>query len=372
MIYLDHAATSMSKPPQVTEAVAWAMKNCASLGRSGHKPAVLAGDIAYDCRVAAACLFDTEPEQVVFTSNATHGLNMAISSLVGNGDKVVVSGFEHNAVMRPLQHLNADITVAGTKLFDPVDTVKAFEMAIDRETKAVICTHISNVFGYILPVEQIAQLCRERNVPFILDAAQSAGVLPVSLRNLGASFIAMPGHKGLLGPQGTGLLLCAQILKPLLYGGTGSNSLDMEMPDFLPDAGEAGTHNIPGIAGLRVSLRYITELGTESICAKEQALMFHLKTRLSDLPDVRCFWGEDQTQAGVLSVQLKDVDCERAALLLAEKGIAVRAGLHCAPMAHRSAGTLEEGTVRISVSHSNTLREIDFFADTLETLLSRK
>lgn len=370
MIYLDQAATSLHKPSQVYGAVLNAMKTCASLGRSGHEAARRAAEIAYECRTVAAELFDAKPEQVVFTSGATHGLNIAIRSLVERGDRVVVSGFEHNAVMRTLYHVGANIVVAGRKLFDRADTLQAFADAITPGTKAVICTHVSNVFGYVLPVEQIAELCCLRNIPFVLDAAQSAGVLPVSLNKLHASFIAAPGHKGLLGPQGTGLLLCGRLPKPLLTGGTGSLSLDVQMPDFLPDISEAGTHNIPGIAGLLAGMEWIRETGMEVIRNKECELLKLLKTEMSALPDTRLFCGSDDVQVGVLSFQIDGLDCEEVAQMLSDADIAVRAGLHCAPLAHSSAGTLSQGTVRVSVSCQNTRNEIEVLVGALKEILS--
>ena len=214
MIYFDAAATTWQKPPQVRRAVARAMERLASPGRGGYRQAREAEQMMYDCRLAAAALFGCEPEQAVFTMNATHGLNIAVKSLVRRGGRVVISGFEHNAVVRPLHAAGARTVAAGRALFDPDAVLDAFDRAITRDTDAVICTHVSNVFGFILPVEEIAGLCRARGVPLIVDASQSAGILPVSLRGLGARFIAMPGHKGLYGPQGTGLLLCAEPGEP--------------------------------------------------------------------------------------------------------------------------------------------------------------
>ena len=246
MIYLDAAATTLQKPDTVRLAVLRAMQRCASVGRGGHPPAMEAAESVYRCRQIAAELFGAEAEQVVFTMNATHALNIAVRSLVHSGDEVVISGFEHNAVWRPLTAAGAELKIAGRKLFDPEDTLRAFDAAVTERTRAVFCTHVSNVFGYILPIEQIAALCRVRGVPFVLDASQSAGTLPLSLQELGAAFLAMPGHKGLYGPQGTGILLCGMLPEPLLAGGTGSLSREARMPDFLPDRAEAGTHNVPG------------------------------------------------------------------------------------------------------------------------------
>ncbi len=239
MIYFDAAATTLQKPPQVKKALLYAMDHYASPGRGGHRPAMLASDAVYACRQELAALFEAKPEDIVFTMNATHALNLAIRSLVSAGDEVVISGFEHNAVWRPLNQIGADVRIAGRQLFDPDDTIEGFRAAITENTKAVVCTHVSNVFGYVLPVEEIAALCREREVPLILDCSQSAGILPVSLRKLPAAFLCMPGHKSLYGPQGTGVLVCGHALRPLLAGGTGSLSERAQMPEFTPDAGEA-------------------------------------------------------------------------------------------------------------------------------------
>ena len=234
MIYLDNGATSFRKPPGVARAVGEAMARCANPGRGGYPAAMEAAETVFRCRETAGHFFDCDPEQVVFTGNCTQGLNIAIRTLVKPGGKVLVSGFEHNAVTRPLHGLGAEVLVAGRKLFDWENTLEEWEKALKKAPEAAVFTHVSNVFGYILPVEEMAALCRKWSVPFIVDAAQSAGSLPVSLRGLGAEFIAMPGHKGLLGPQGTGLLLCGSLPEPLLMGGTGSDSIRQEMPEFLP------------------------------------------------------------------------------------------------------------------------------------------
>ena len=347
MIYLDNGATSFHKPPQVRRAMMDAMSRCANPGRGGYGAAMEAANVVFRCRETASELFGCEPDQVVFTSNCTHGLNMAIRTLVRPGGRVAVSGFEHNAVTRPLYGLGAKITVAGRKLFDWVDTLRDFEAALDAGADAAVFTHVSNVFGYILPVEQMAAMCRRRGVPFILDAAQSAGTLPVSLAELGADFIAMPGHKGLLGPQGTGLLLCRRLPEPLLLGGTGSESRNQQMPEFTPDRGEAGTLNVPGIAGLLAGLRYLQQTGIGRIGKREQAAAERCAEGLEKL-GMQVFHGPHQ--AGTVSF-VPGCDCEEAAQQLAKRGIAVRAGLHCAPFAHESAGTLQTGTVRVSFGH---------------------
>ena len=347
MIYLDNGATSFHKPKAVIRAVQEAFTSCANPGRGGYRAAMEAAKRVYSCREAAAKLFSCQPEQVAFTSNCTHGLNIAIRTLVKPGSRVVISGFEHNAVTRPLHALGAEISVAGRKLFDWEDTLEAFERALSKGMDAAVFTHVSNVFGYILPVEEMAAMCRVRGVPFILDAAQSAGAIPVSLEALGADFIAMPGHKGLLGPQGTGLLLCRDSAQPLLYGGTGSESIRQEMPEFLPDRLEAGTLNVPGIAGLGEGLRFLVRHDVKAIGEREHKQAAICAENLKQL-GFRVFSG--QHQGGTVSF-VPEGDCEVLGDLLGKQGIAVRAGLHCAPLAHESAGTLATGTIRVSFGY---------------------
>ena len=363
MIYFDAAATTLQKPPQVAEKLHWAAMHCASVGRGGHAPAMLAAEEVFGCRTLAGELFDCKPEQVVFTMNATHALNMAIRTLVKPGDRVVISGFEHNAVFRPLHALGAKIVPAGRSLFDPEDTLHSFEQALAEPAAAVVCTHVSNVFGYILPIERIAALCRARGVPLIVDASQSAGLLPLSLRQLGAAYLAMPGHKALYGPQGTGLLLCGDIPEPLMHGGSGSLSKNPEMPPFLPDRAEAGTHNVCGISALAEGLRFVRKIGTDAALSHEIGLRKHLQAQLSEIKGVRVFSGKEQS--GVLSFTVDGMACESVAEALSENEICVRAGFHCAPLAHESAGTWETGTVRVSFSAFNTEAETERFAKAL-------
>ena len=273
MIYLDNAATTMIKPEAVGRAMTDAMRRAASPGRGGHVPAMTAAEIVFRCRESASELFNVpEPERIVFTMNATHALNIAIRSLVHNGTRVLVSGYEHNSVTRPLAQLGADIAVASSAPFDRDGILKAFRERIPA-AELVVCTHVSNVFGFILPVYEIAKMCRGAGVPFILDASQSAGVLEVDYQALGAAFIAMPGHKALFGPQGTGILICGTEGEPLLSGGSGSDSIPQLMPEYLPDRMEAGTHNVPGIAGLSEGISYVRSRGLRSIAAHEGRML---------------------------------------------------------------------------------------------------
>lgn len=349
MIYLDNGATSFPKPRMVIEAMDQAMRNCANPGRGGHRPAMEAAETVYRCREAAGAMFDCPPENVVFTQNGTHGLNIAIRTLVAPSARVLISGFEHNAVTRALHLLGAQVQVAGRKLFDWADTLEDFERGLKAGPAAAVFTHASNVFGYILPVEEMAALCHRYGVPFIVDAAQSAGALPVSLEKWGADFIAMPGHKGLLGPQGTGLLLCGRMPAPLLAGGTGSESRQQQMPELLPDRAEAGTLNVPGIAGLGAGMQYIRQVGIDQILHRERKCAERCAKLLKRYAD-RVFLGPHQ--GGTVSFVPK-MDCEEMARQLSNRGIAVRAGLHCAPLAHESAMTLESGTVRVSFGYES-------------------
>ncbi len=354
MIYLDNGATSFRKPPQVLWAMQDAVQRCANPGRGGYPAAMEAAKTVYHCRETAASFFSCRPEQVIFTSSCTHGLNIAIRDLVKPGDRVLISGFEHNAVTRTLHHLGAKITVAGRKLFDPEDTLEAWERALRQGQDAAVFTHVSNVFGFILPIMEMAVLCRHYGVPFVVDAAQSAGSLDVDLGQLGAHFIAMPGHKGLLGPQGTGILLCSGMPKPLLTGGTGSESLRQEMPDFLPDRLEAGTLNVPGIAGLDAGMQFLIRKGIRNVFRREQTVAKECAKMLKSR-GFQVFSGKEQ--GGTVSFVVPGQDCEAVAQSLTQKGIAVRAGLHCAPLAHESAGTLETGTVRVSFGIDASLQQ---------------
>lgn len=358
MIYLDNAATTMIKPLAVSRAVMKAMQTMASPGRGGHEPAMRAAKTVFDCRMESAELFHVpSPEQIVFTLNATHGLNIAIHSLARKGTRVLVSGYEHNSVTRPLAALGAEIHVAQAPLFDSDAMLAAFEKQLPG-MQLVVCTHVSNVFGYILPIYDIARLCREQGVPLIVDASQSAGILEVDYERLGAAFIAMPGHKGLFGPQGTGILICAQPGSPLLSGGSGSDSIPQTMPDYLPDRLEAGTHNVCGIAGLREGIRYVRQSGLDSIYAHENTLLHAMVSELAGVEGLTLYTDHCRNQSGVLSLRSARLNCEEMAALLGEKGVCVRSGLHCAPYAHRTAGTLDSGTVRFSFSPFNSLEDV--------------
>ena len=349
MIYLDSAATSFLKPPSVKTEMMNALSTMSSPGRGAYPAAMNAAEKVYECRELVCRLMNfPHPENVVFTMNATHALNIAINTLARAGSRVVISGYEHNSVTRPLHEMGAVIDVAAGRLFDTEDVLRAFSEKIPA-ADLVICNHVSNVFGFVQPVEKIAKLCKKHKVPFIIDASQSAGIESIDAERLDAAFIAMPGHKGLMGPQGTGVLLCKERPKPLISGGTGSESILQTMPEYLPDAVEAGTHNVVGIAGLCAGIRYVLKTGADTIGRYESSLCAEMADILGRIPALKVY-SDSGAQAGVLSVQHESIDCESFCEMLGKNAVAARCGLHCAPLAHKTVGTIDRGTVRLSFS----------------------
>ena len=360
MIYLDNGATTFPKPRAVVGAVCnTLMRFGANPGRSGHRLSIRASEILFRCREQAAELFGLDkPENIIFTQNCTTALNTVIHGLLKKGDHVVISSLEHNAVLRPVEALKDEgisYTVAEVVEGDDEKTISNFRSALRENTALVVCTHASNVFGVKLPAERIAALCRIYNIPFCLDAAQSAGIVPISLQNSCIDYLCAPGHKGLYGPMGTGLLLINsdRIPESLIQGGTGSLSSDRRQPSILPDRYESGTPNLPGIAGLSEGIRFVRQNGAENLRARELHLISLLYEGLADISEVVLYTEPPKADSHVpvLSFNLKNRDSEEVASLLSENyDIAVRAGLHCAPLAHEHYGTEENGTVRIVAS----------------------
>jgi selenocysteine lyase/cysteine desulfurase len=367
VIYLDNAATSLPKPRSVERTMVWGLNHLPSPGRGSSSGADAAAEVLFSLRMEAGAQFHCQPEQVILTTSCTHGLNIAIKSLVNPGDRVVVSCMEHNAVMRPLHAIGAEIHVAGKHLFDSDELIEELDRLLTPDTRLCVMTHVSNVFGWRLPVEEAAALCKTRGIPFVLDAAQSVGCLDIDMQELGAAFIAMPGHKGLMGPQGTGLLLCGSETKTLIEGGTGSISRQMEMPEFLPDRLEPGTHNMPGAAGLLAGLRAVRSIGTQEILRRERELLTLAEKRLGAIPGIRLYQGENQT--GVLSFVTEGTDCVLFGEELSHRwDIALRSGLHCAPLAHETAGTIDTGTIRVSFGPMNRRQDAEILAEAVELL----
>lgn len=365
MIYLDNAATTFVKPRSVERAVLRAMQTCGNPGRSGHRAAMHAARVVYSCRETVAELFGLdEPTQVIFTQNATHALNIAIQSLLRGGGHAVVSGYEHNSVIRPLTELEkcgVTYTVAYAPLFSPKAQIAAMERSIRPDTVCIICNHVSNVFGCIQDLPGVNRLCRKYNLKLILDLSQSAGVVPVSAKELSeAAYLCMPGHKGLYGPQGTGILICCKANKhySVIQGGTGSESQNLRQPEDLPEGLESGTLNVPGIAGLSEGLKFILKETPATIGAWEKELKEYFLQKACNIPNLHVY-SDHHNQSGVISVASLCYAPEVLGSRLAERMICLRAGLHCAPVAHQSAGTMPQGTLRISFSAFNTKPEID-------------
>ena len=377
MIYLDNAATSFPKPPSVIRAMTESLQNHgANPGRGGHRLALEAGRIVEKCRESAAAFFGAaSPEQVIFTHNCTESLNIAISGMLHKGDEVICSHGEHNAVMRTLERYvsRGDITVKllrpdGRGLLSP----EGLRRAITSRTGLVIICHASNVSGVVQPVRALGAVCREKGVPLLVDAAQSAGMLEVTLDALNADMIALPGHKGLLGPHGTGLLALREGIdpEPLILGGTGSASESVRQPELLPDRYESGTLNLPGIAGLLAGIEFVAPQ-REDIHRYEAALNDRLRRQLAQIPGLRILGDDRAPRVAITSVVPEGGDSAALADALDAAGVAVRGGLHCAPAIHSYLGTMRSGAVRFAPGPFNTERDIDDAAALVARLMRR-
>lgn len=371
MIYLDNSATTYPKPPEVIRAVQSAVKTYGfNPGRGGYRRSLQTAQKVYEAREKIASFFHApSAESIIFTPGCTQSLNMVIKGALKHGDHVVISSLEHNAVVRPLYQLreNGSITydIADVVIDDDEATLDHFRKAINEKTRMIICTHASNVFGYRLPVERICALAHSYEILFCLDAAQSAGIFPIDLQNDGYDFVCCAGHKYLYGPMGIGLVLIGNDndVEPLVAGGTGSVSEQFAMPDFYPDRLEAGTQNIAGILGLKAGIDFIRKRGIDRIFKKESGLLDMLYHSLKDSDRLHIIGREDGREgayAPVLAFTVDNSDSETVAKDLSDQyQIAVRGGLHCAPLAHQSAGTLDNGVIRISPSMFTSADEIN-------------
>jgi cysteine desulfurase family protein len=366
-IYFDNAATSWPKPPGVAAALDEHFREgVGNPGRSGHRMSIAAARIVEETREALAGLFNVQdPGRIVFTHNATHALNLAIHGVLRRGDHVVTTSIEHNSVMRPLRHLETlgiELTVVSCAPDGTLD-VDDVRRAIQRNTRLLVTTHASNVLGTLLPVETLARVAGEHGVLYLVDASQTAGAIPIDVQQLGVDLLAFPGHKGLLGPTGTGGLFIRDgvALTPLVRGGTGSDSASETQPGFLPDVHESGTVNVAGIAGLGAALRFLSDVGIDAVRAHEQRLVARFLETTSDVPAVAVHGTRDAArQCGVVSFNVGGATPSEVGLLLDDSfGIMARTGLHCAPAAHRTMNTFPDGTVRFSVGWFNTAAQID-------------
>ncbi len=361
---MDNAATSWPKPPEVAESMTECLlKFCANPGRSGHDMALRSENMVYSCREIICELFGMDnPENVIFTQNATHGLNIVIKGLVSREDHVIVTSMEHNSVMRPLASVGASYDMVLANEYGYVDD-KDIERLIKSNTTLIICTLSSNVCGSVQPFEKIAKIAKNHKIPFLLDASQGAGVIEIDMRKYGIDYLVAPGHKSLLGPTGTGILCINsdKKLRPLTEGGTGSFSKLIIQPDHLPDRFESGTLNVVGIAGLYAALKYISKRGCSDILQSENRLCNYIADNLASVPGIQLKgYLRSGRRTPVLSFTIDNVDSLIASSMLnIEYGIACRAGFHCAYNAHCTLSTQKTGTIRFSPGMYTTFQEAD-------------
>lgn len=383
MIYFDNAATTWPKPSAVREnAVRFFSRYGGNPGRSGHRMSMDTAAQVYHCREAAAELFGlSDPSRVIYTHSCTEGLNMILKGVLRPGDHLLISDLEHNSVFRPAYRMAQEgritFDIVATVPGNDDATVRAFADAMRPNTRMILATHCSNVFGFRLPVERLCNLAHRSGALMAVDAAQSAGMIPIDCRQDGFDYVAMPGHKGLYGPTGTGLLLIgenAPLPAPLLEGGTGSVSRSPVQPQELPDLLESGTLNTFGILGLAGGIHFVRRVGVRQIARQEDALYRKLRRSLSGIPGVTVIGDSAacQNAAPVLSFQVGSQTGEETAARLAEMGFALRGGLHCAPLAHRKMGTLDRGTVRAGIGYFNTGEQVDALAGAVEKLARRR
>lgn len=366
MIYLDNAATTMRKPEAVIQAVTDALCTMGNAGRGGHDASLDASRIIYDTRERLAQLFHAEsPKQIVFTMNSTESLNIAIKGIIEKNDHVITTALEHNSVLRPLYEMEekgAELTILPGDRQGRIDYAD-FEKNIKANTKAIICTHGSNLTGNLVDIKRIGEIAKRHGVLFVVDASQTAGVFPIDVQEMYIDILCFTGHKGLLGPQGTGGMYVREgvAVKPLLSGGTGVQTYSKTHPAQMPTALEAGTLNAHGLAGLRAAVGYLQEVGLDVIRKKEQELMWHFYEGVTKIPGVTVYGDFSQEErCAIVTLNIRDYDSAEVSDALAmHYGISTRSGAHCAPLMHQALGTVEQGAVRFSFSHFNTIEEVD-------------
>jgi cysteine desulfurase family protein len=375
--YFDNAASSWPKPPNVIEVMKEMMELCtANPGRGGHQMAVRASRVLFETRKTLAKLFAIHnPNDVFFTLNTTMALNIAIQGFLRGGEHVISTSIEHNSVRRPLENMRRERNVEVTYLENAPDgtiSLAQFEQSFQKNTKLVVVNHSSNLLGTIMPIEEISSITKKHGAYLLVDAAQTAGMLPIDVKRMGIDMLAFPGHKGLLGPQGTGGLYIAPELElePLIVGGTGSQSEQIHQPLVRPDRYEAGTPNTVGIAGLGAGTKFVLQETVEKIHHKENMQIHRLMEKLLQIDGLRLLGpaiGKPRT--GICSFLLKNIDPSELAFILDQNfQIAVRAGYHCTPLAHSTAGTLDNGAVRASISYFTTDDDIDYFVESIKQI----
>lgn len=376
MVYFDNGATTFPKPDVVYDSIMTAMKEYgANPGRSGHKMALKASRGIYETRELMGKLFNfNNPMNIILTFNATQSLNIGIKGTLKPGDHVITTSMEHNSVLRPITYLDK-FGVESTIVYgDEKGRIKAsdIEKEIKKNTKLIVTTHLSNLTGTILPIEEIGKIAKVHGILYMVDASQSAGVYDIDLQKMNIDLMGFPGHKGLLGPQGTGGLIIREGLTPteIFQGGTGSASNSLTMPDILPDKYEAGTENAPGLVGLGAGIKYILDRGIHDIRRYEEEITAHFIEEALKIDGIKLYGPLNKEEQGaVVALNIKDADSSEVSYILdSEYDIAVRPGLHCAPLAHKTIGTLEQGAVRFSFGIFNTHDEIEFAIKALKQI----
>lgn len=379
MIYLDNASTSFPKPTQVYEEIDKFLRNmCSNPGRSGHNMSVSSAKEVQKARETVGKFFNIQnPMQICFMKNATEAINTALWGLLKSDDHVITTSMEHNSVVRPLIAIEKSraITISFAKCnqFGEVDIDNLIKL-INSKTKLIISTLSSNVNGIIMPIREIANIAHQHDIIFMLDASQGAGSIPIDVQNIGIDILALPGHKGLMGPQGIGVLYINPKIKinPLIQGGTGSDSINIYQPELMPDALESGTLNTPGIVGLSTALEYINSVGINTIREHKNNLIKKLTNGINEINEFKIYSKENiDYNSGIVAFNFKDMDSTEFSYILDKKyTIASRSGLHCAPLAHRTLGTVNTGIVRLSVGYFNTEEEIEFTIKALQHIFN--
>ena len=371
MIYFDNAATTGKKPKSVIKAVNEGLNfYTANPGRSGHSLSFATAQAVYDSREKIADFFGASgADRVCFTLNCTHSINAVLKGVSRTGDRIIVSSLEHNAVMRPLKKMGIGFDIADVDLLDDQKTLKNFSDKIKPNTKMIFCTGASNVLGKTLPIKQIGQLCKKKGLLFGVDAAQLAGIMPINMVDMNIDFLCIAAHKGLYAPMGLGILICEKdIENTIIEGGTGTNSIELIQPDIYPEKLESGTINVPAILGAKAGCEFINSKGIKRMYDGEIALISGLYEELKKRDGIELYTPDPlkYSYVPVLSFNVKDLNSQQVAEILSKNGIATRGGLHCSPYAHSKIGTLERGTIRVSVSVFNKWEEIKYFIDVLD------
>lgn len=375
MIYFDNAATTIQKPKQVVEAVTKALCSMGNAGRGAHNASMGASRMLFDTRKKLAELFGgNNPAQVVFTSNSTESLNMALKGLLNPWDHVITTQLEHNSVLRPLYELEdkgVELTILNSDAKGRI-CYEDFEKEIKKNTKMIVCTHGSNLTGNLTDIRRVGEIARSHRLLFVVDASQTAGVFPIRVEEMKIDVLCFTGHKGLLGPQGTGGMYVREgvIIRPLKTGGSGVQTYSRTHPSQMPTALEAGTLNAHGLAGLDAALDYLKDTGINVIRKKEQELMWYFYQKVLEIPGITVYGDFDiQERCPIVSLNVKDYDSSEVSdFLFTEYGISTRPGAHCAPLLHQAMGTEKQGAVRFSFSHYNTIEEIDIAVQALKEL----